>query len=326
MTEDELRSEAKMVDLLNQFEHILESDPHIDEVGFVHPSQFFQLNEEAGHSLPSSDSSADGNSVFWNEDHKLGISTQVLLPLYKASKDAFMTANRQFKELNSTSDVSGAENSLCTSLSLDDSIESAVMKHSRALLLLSCDFGTAWHSRKLVVLEKHKLSALLDELLLSALVLSYSPKSEYAWGHRKWVIKSISEKCSTLPEIVTKESELVEKIAERSKMNYRAWNHRCWLVSYMTREQLLHELKRSRNWANLHVADHSCFHYRSQLMLKILEDQCYEQEISSSGYSVEIYLLWKVQIFFHLFSTIYDTVTFCRQAFFRYLASALLLT
>lgn len=31
---------------------------------------------------------------------------------------------------------------------------------------------------------------------------------------RKWVIKSISEKCSTLPEIATKESELVEKIAE----------------------------------------------------------------------------------------------------------------
>lgn len=124
--------------------HLIEPS---DEVGFVHPSQFFKLNEEAGHSLPSSDSSADGNSVFWNEDHKLGISTQVLLPLYKASKDAFMTANRQFKELNSTSDVSGAENSLCTSLSLDDSIESAVMKHSRALLLLSCDFGTAWHSR-----------------------------------------------------------------------------------------------------------------------------------------------------------------------------------
>ncbi|XP_020421657.1 protein prenyltransferase alpha subunit repeat-containing protein 1-B isoform X2 [Prunus persica] len=266
-----------------------------DEVGFVHPSQFFKLNEEAGHSLPSSDSTADENSVFWNEDHKLGISTQVLLPLYKASKDAFMTANRQFKELNSTSDVSGAENSLCTSLSLDDSIESAIMKHSRALLLLSCDFGTAWHSRKIVVLEKHKLSSLLDELLLSALVLSYSPKSEYAWSHRKWVIKSISEKCSTLPEIVTKESELVEKIAEKSKMNYRAWNHRCWLVSYMTREQLLHELKRSRNWANLHVADHSCFHYRS-LMLKILEDRCYEQEISSSGYSVEIYLLWKDEL------------------------------
>lgn len=25
---------------------------------------------------------------------------------------------------------------------------------------------------------------------------------------------------------------------QRSKMNYRAWNHRCWLVSFMTREQV----------------------------------------------------------------------------------------
>lgn len=95
--------------------------------------------------------------------------------------------------------------------------------------------------------------------------------------------------------------------------------------------QLLYELKRSRNWASLHVADHSCFHYRSvrpcllfvvnlryevfdvldfnsftinvsiifqQLMLKILEEQCYKQEISSSGYNVETYQLWKVQSLF----------------------------
>jgi hypothetical protein len=27
--------------------------------------------------------------------------------------------------------------------------------------------------------------------------------------------------------------------------------------------QVLHELKKSRNWAGLHVADNSCFHYRT---------------------------------------------------------------
>ncbi|XVF42298.1 hypothetical protein PTKIN_Ptkin01aG0350100 [Pterospermum kingtungense] len=48
----------------------------------------------------------------------------------------------------------------------------------------------------------------------------------------------------------------------KSKMNYRAWNHRGWLVSYMAREQMLHELQKSRDWAGLHVADNSCFHYR----------------------------------------------------------------
>lgn len=25
---------------------------------------------------------------------------------------------------------------------------------------------------------------------------------------------------------------------QSSKMNYRAWNHRCWLISYMTEEQV----------------------------------------------------------------------------------------
>ncbi|CAN6714769.1 unnamed protein product [Malus baccata var. baccata] len=226
---------------------------------------------------------ANGNSVFWNRDHKLGISTQVLFPLYEAAKHAFMAA-----------DVSGDERSLCVSLSLDNSFESDVMKHSRALLLLSSDFGTAWHSRKLVVSQKHKLSAFLDELLLSALVLSYSPKFEYAWSHRQRVIKSIAGKCSTLSEIVTKDSELVEKIAERSKMNYRAWNHLICTINLCL--QLLHELERSRNWASLHVTDHSCSHYRSRLMRKILEDECYKQEISASGYSVEIYLLWKEEL------------------------------
>ncbi|TQD76138.1 hypothetical protein C1H46_038331 [Malus baccata] len=146
------RSEADTIDLLNQFERILESDPQIDEVGFLHPSQFSKLNKEAGHSSPSSDDntvlrSADGNSVFWNRDHKLGISTQVLFPLYEAAKHAFMAASRQYKALNSKSDVFGDEKSLYVSLSLDNSFESDVMKHSWALLLLTSDFGTAWHSR-----------------------------------------------------------------------------------------------------------------------------------------------------------------------------------
>ena len=62
---------------------------------------------------------------------------------------------------------------------------------------------------------------------------------------------------------------------QRSKMNYRAWNHRCWLVSYMTREQVLHELKKSRNWAGLHVADNCCFHYRRvSFLMNLNKLQC----------------------------------------------------
>nr|XP_023906811.1 protein prenyltransferase alpha subunit repeat-containing protein 1-B-like [Quercus suber] len=77
-------------------------------------------------------------------------------------------------------------------------------------------------------------------------------------------------------------------------MNYRAWNHRCWLVSYMTREQVLHELEKSRNWAGLHVADNCCFHYRRWLMLRILKDS--KLENTSPVYSVEVSEVWKEEL------------------------------
>ncbi|KAG2696714.1 hypothetical protein I3760_07G072400 [Carya illinoinensis] len=191
--------ESKPVDLLHQFEHILEADPLIDEVGFIHPSQFAKLTEEADDAtdIPTSECPS-----FWNRDHKFGVSTLVLLPLYNAAKLAFMAAIGEYKRLGPDVVVSG------------DGLESEVMKHSRALLLLSPDFGTAWNSRKLIVSKKQDLSIFMDELLLSELVLSYSPKSDHAWSHRRWVIKSVTGKCSTLQEILRKESELVEKIAE----------------------------------------------------------------------------------------------------------------
>lgn len=117
-----------------------------DEVGFVHPSQFVNLSEEA----PSSSGSVsnvvclkDGTAVFWNREHKLGISTDVLIPLYKEAKRAMMAAIQQYKGLYSAFDVSGVE----SSVSLDDSIEGEVMKQSRAVLLVSSDYGTAWNSR-----------------------------------------------------------------------------------------------------------------------------------------------------------------------------------
>ncbi|KAF3569469.1 hypothetical protein DY000_02013365 [Brassica cretica] len=145
------------------------------------------------------------------------------------------------------------------------------MKHSQAVLLLSSDFGTAWNVRKLILSKQNHHGVFMEELRLSRIILSNSPKSEPTWSHRRWIIKMNSRSFSTPQEIITKESELVESIGERSKMNYRAWYHRCWLVSYMTIEQVLQELNKLKRWAGPHVADSSCFHYRRRLMLRVLE-------------------------------------------------------
>ncbi|CAI0560456.1 unnamed protein product [Linum tenue] len=69
------------------------------------------------------------------------------------------------------------------------------------------------NGRKLIVSKKTQASMFTDELRLSALVLSYSPKSEQAWSHRRWVIKNMAKNRTTLQEILREESDLVEKIA-----------------------------------------------------------------------------------------------------------------
>ncbi|KAL1546136.1 protein prenyltransferase alpha subunit repeat-containing protein 1-A-like [Salvia divinorum] len=301
--------------LLIQLEGILESDPLIDEVGFIHPTQFAFLSEEV-HSSTSLPSVADGSlleddtiksepalyvssdTCFWHHEHKLGISTLVLVQLYRAATDAFMVSHRQCRMLsNSQCKKDGKLDEIASmcSTSLLNIAEIEVMRHSKALLLLSPDFGTAWNSRKLIVSKKQLFPMFMDELLLSALILSYSPKSERAWSHRRWVIKMIAGKSANLPEIVERESELVKKIVENSKMNYRAWNHRCWLVSYMSDSQVLLELHSSRDWAALHVADNSCFHFRARLLVKMIENsRCYKDFNGLSN--EELHKIWKEEL------------------------------
>lgn len=183
---------------LAELELILESDPLIDEVGFIHPTQLASLSGEEGVDAPG-----PKNPRFWSRDGKLGISTEVLLPLYKEARRAFFDAVRDFRT-RCVSDGDGG----------GGGVGCEVMKHSRALLLVSSDFGTAWNSRKLVASKEESFSMYMDELRLSELILSYSPKSDQAWSHRRWVIKRIAGQTSSLPEIIMKESELVEKIAE----------------------------------------------------------------------------------------------------------------
>nr|KAJ0194871.1 hypothetical protein LSAT_V11C700346380 [Lactuca sativa] len=62
-------------------------------VGFVHPSQFAAMNDTS-QANPS-----DMDMAFWSKDHKLGISTDLIHPLYIAAKHAFMSSLQQYKML-----------------------------------------------------------------------------------------------------------------------------------------------------------------------------------------------------------------------------------
>ncbi|KAF8772352.1 hypothetical protein HU200_005852 [Digitaria exilis] len=209
-------------------------------------------------------------------DHKLAISAEILPELYRAARDAYY---------NSRNGSSQAAN---------------LMSHAKALLILCPDMLTAWNSRKMVLSEKYDLVKLQDELQLCALILSYSPKNESTWSHRRWVLKQIAEQHPRYGRacregICTSERDSRERInfasLQRSKMNYRAWRHRCWLIPYMTSKQVQrndsdwcwNELKKSTRWCELHVADNCCFHYRRALLLALLDGHLENGEDSSLG-------------------------------------------
>ncbi|RWW64383.1 hypothetical protein BHE74_00028382 [Ensete ventricosum] len=199
------------MNLLEQFEVILEGDKLIDEIGFLHPSQFASLDEDSSSSSPT----LAPPTTFWNRNHKLAISTHVLCDLCVAVRHAV---------------TAGAN--------LDHLLENEILKHTKALLILSFNFASAWNCRRLVLSRKFEISLFVEELRFSTLVLAYAPKCDYAWSQRRWVIKILGEKCHNLQDTIREESDLVEKIAEKSKMNYRAWSHRSWLISYMKRVQV----------------------------------------------------------------------------------------
>ncbi|XP_074567884.1 uncharacterized protein LOC141824485 isoform X2 [Curcuma longa] len=307
MEEDSSFSRGGEMSLLEQFEGILEGDKLIDEIGFLGASQFVSLDQDlSGSSLDqctpiqSANVSLETNiaelntvqydkNFFWNRNNKLAISTDVLSHLYIAARHAYMDVSRRYKASINLTLNKGAFCSASAQANFDHLLEDEILKHTKALLILSCNFSSAWNDRKLVLSRKHEMPLFLEELRFSSLILSGAPKVEYAWSQRRWVIKIVGDYLQDLPGIIREESDLVEKIAEKSKMNYRAWGHRCWLISCMTSDQVFHELAKSKKWTELHVADNCCFHYRRELMLNLLK----EYHEASTSCNFDVCLLYK---------------------------------
>lgn len=114
-----------------------------DEVGHTHPTQLAALNKESD----LDDASNPDGLKFWHSDHKLAISTEILFQLYKQAKGAFFDTIAQYKMHCNLMSRNEDDNSVHCYSEHHNTLENDVLKHSRTLLLLSSDFGTAWNSR-----------------------------------------------------------------------------------------------------------------------------------------------------------------------------------
>eukprot|EP00249_Psilotum_nudum_P008082 c21031_g1_i2 orf=571-1995(-) len=258
--------------LVSQLSRILDSDPFIDDLGFIHPTQLKSLQEmdvESVISFPEHGKMnenavpAVGNSVygeghdmfydrsaFWCANHKLAIVVSVLPSLYQCAKAAFLETRHEydhFMKLEMTHCHTSLYNSVIQSEYLYGEtllcLRNRLMTYTRVLVIINCDYKSAWNVRK-EMLASTTEATLSAELRLCNLALSHCPKSEEPWEHRRWVISQIMNYFSRgkMPkDVLQGELKHVEFIAEKSKMNYRSWHHCSWLVQYMPLSQCLFE-------------------------------------------------------------------------------------
>ncbi|GAQ89938.1 Protein prenylyltransferase superfamily protein [Klebsormidium nitens] len=237
--------------LILELDHILRSDPLIDEVGLVPSVSADALPlEQAPQSADSA--SAYDPSAFWVGDHKLAVALVAARAMYSA---ALLTLKRaRTAGPTSTGDAE-------------------LLQATQVIVIVNPEHYTAWNTRKRVLLRSPAPEGAASvELQLSALALSVHPKSEATWSHRRWVLRNLlqiakSPQCSVLE----KESALAQRCAELRPMNYRAWSHRAWAAQWMPPGQLRAELQASRVWAEQHVTDNCGLHYRRRLILLVLQ-------------------------------------------------------
>ncbi|TDH70477.1 hypothetical protein CCR75_000368 [Bremia lactucae] len=232
--------------LLAQLKFLFEQDPLIDEVGLLFDIKQCDLSLE---------------NAFLLGNHKLGVA-------FEAGTILFQAARTQFHSLNALLQQELANNSMS-----EDSEHHAQLLHcTRAILLISADFYTAWNTRKSFV-ARGWLDA-QDEVQFTNLVFTLHPKSIDTWAYRRWLAARIC--ASQLKDDVMifhkQQIEVCGRLAEQKPRNYHAWSFRHWIVSRLSHEMVCKELDEMENWCRMHVTDHSGWNHRQHTLNKLIKE------------------------------------------------------
>jgi protein prenyltransferase alpha subunit repeat containing protein 1 len=156
-------------------------------------------------------------------ENRIGISVVVLKPLYKHFTELFYRL---------VSLIASAHMSI-------SSVAPELNSFTRGILLVKGDFPMAYNYRKkLIELE---LIQVEDEIALTKVIFSRTPKSPSGWQHRRWCLQFRQRRSGRrrllLAEIET-EKELCRVMGEMHAKNYYSWTHRLWLLQLMNEEQV----------------------------------------------------------------------------------------
>ncbi|KAL4130372.1 hypothetical protein PRIC2_006372 [Phytophthora ramorum] len=231
--------------LLTRLWGLFQQDPLIDEVGLLFGVEQNDLTPD---------------SAFFLEDHKLGVAFAAGTPLFQAARTQFHVLNAllQREALEMTR---GEVNER----------RSQLLHCTRAVLLVSADFYTAWNARKAFV-ARGWLDA-RDEVQFTNLVFTLHPKSIDTWAYRRWLAIRLCESLTgdDLRGFYQQQIEVCSRLAELKPRNYHAWSFRHWIVSRSPLDLALKELDQMEQWCRTHVTDHSGWNHRQHTLNELLK-------------------------------------------------------
>lgn len=231
--------------LLVLLSSLFQQDPLIDEVGLLFGTEASDLTPE---------------TAFFLEEHKLGVAFAAGIPLFQAARTQFHPLNALLQQ--EAVEITQSEENEC---------RNQLLHCTRAILLISADFYTAWNTRKAFV-ARGWLDA-LDEVKFTNLVFTLHPKSIDTWAYRRWLAVRLCGELTgdDLRSFYKQQIEVCSRLAEQKPRNYHAWSFRHWIVSRLPLDLTLKELEDMEQWCRTHVTDHSGWNHRQHTLNELVK-------------------------------------------------------
>ncbi|CBJ28281.1 conserved unknown protein [Ectocarpus siliculosus] len=255
---------------------------------------------------PSSTDDVAPEPQFILQEHKLGVSVHSIHPLINEARAAFPVARREYRRLRRahsslermpSEESSKPKEGRGGALSGVAVAAATLLSVTRALLLVNADHGSAWNTRKQLVVDGLcEGSSIPQEIKLLNLIFTKHAKSPNAWAHRRWCWRN-NERFRARHADITwhpldeqEELKVCQRVAELYPKNYYAWTQRSWVVlravggaradasagqeglpgedtptAPAAAELLEREIEFVDRWLTSHVSDHSALNHRKNV-------------------------------------------------------------
>lgn len=257
----------------------------------------FCCSDEVGLVLGVDEAELTPANAFVLEEHKLGVALSAGPQLFREARTRFHELNPLFVHSTQRDDTTAA------------ALVAELLDCTRAVLLISADFYTAWNTRCVCLcysivgnactqvlalalmclcdskwlVERGWLDA-VAETQFCDLVFTLHPKSIDTWAYRRWLAthllstKTLQSAAAVVPlegdarqAFCDRQVAVCSLLAEQKPRNYHAWSFRHWIASLLPVDALEREFEAMALWCKRHITDHSGWNHRQHVLNVLIQ-------------------------------------------------------